>query len=329
MLPAGHSNPLDFYGDYISNGVLNDEKGKVISDNVTRELLNAYKNNPGATFTNIQNGGNRRAAVYARIFQDTINFETEGGGTSKLFTFLCYHVVFRTSGLPAGIPSWQNILLGMFIDLADWHQLDHYTAVTVVLDDTGHVESKPAAVMLQQHNNLRTYINGEGITIPEDGRVVVDVAIRSNELYPHNPGRSVHRAVSMPDPKGLFFLLTGRNKPSFAGYDITESEKEAEYVLEFLPPDDAFYTFKGFLGKRRYLRGRDGPPGAEYNTIPELKPINMQLFSGYWRENHQGDIRRFTETVLKVNDYKGFARLQGAEFHKSLQGVRSTTQQGG
>ena len=56
-----------------------------------------------------------------------------------------------------------------------------------------------------------------------------------------------------------------------------------QYVLEFLPPDDAFYVFEGRLGEPRRLPGRDGPPGAIYNTLPALHPPEAALPAFYWR----------------------------------------------
>ena len=55
--------------------------------------------------------------------------------------------------------------------------------------------------------------------------------------------------------------------------------------------------FQGFLGERRLLPGRSGPPGASYNTLPELKPLKLQLLSGYWREGDEGDWQRYLSVV--------------------------------
>jgi len=66
-----------------------------------------------------------------------------------------------------------------------------------------------------------------------------------------------------------------------AGFDITHGEEEQEYQLAFLPTADAFYTFQGRLGEGRKLPGRDGPPGADYVTLPALMPMANRLVSGY------------------------------------------------
>jgi hypothetical protein len=52
-----------------------------------------------------------------------------------------------------------------------------------------------------------------------------------------------------------------------------------------MPPSDAFYVFQGWLGERRRIPGRSGPPGADYNTLPAFKPKAVQLAAFYWRED--------------------------------------------
>jgi hypothetical protein len=317
MLPQGQPEPIDFYKDYIASGVLTDGHGGVINSSVTRPLLNSYRDNPDIVFIHEPGRESNGAVVYGRIDRETVSFSTDSVRILKPLTFLTYHIVFRHSGVPAGIAAWQEALLGLIFDLNDWHQLDHYTAVSLIIEEDIKGDTQPVAVMMQQHNYLRTYMIGEGIDLPDDGRVVIDIAKRSNELYPHSPGPNRHRAVNMPDPEGMRFLLTGDSSSLLAGFDVTDGAEEVLYTLEFLPHDDAFYTFKGFLGKRRWLKGRDAPPGADYNTLPVLKPLPMQLFSGYWRENHPADIARLNRTILKNADYQGFAELQGAEFYKN------------
>ena len=324
MLAEGQQKPIDFYQDYISSGVLSNGQGDVISSDVTRELINSYKNDQGVVFKHIPGKESGGATVYGRIDRETVLFNTDSGKLLKPLTFLTYHAVFRSSGIPAGIPAWQETALSLIFDLNDWHQLDHYTAVSLVIEENNQSGVKPVAVMLQQHNNLRTYLMGEEISIPADERVVIDIAMRSNELYPHTSGPARHRAVYMPDQDGMRFLLTGKNKPRFAGYDITDGTIEVPYSLEYLPPDDAFYTFKGFLGERRGMKGRDAPPGAAYNTLPELKPLSIQLFTGYWRDNDEGDIERLEKTILKDSDYLGFAILQKAEFYRNWVGIQQS-----
>jgi len=312
-VPEDHPGPIDFYRDYIAHGSLFDGQGIPVSGVVTPELLNRFKGDPKVEFRHLPpNPGPSNPAIYARIDHARISVSSGPEGEGESFAFLTYHAVFRHSGLPKGLRGWKAALLGLLGDLRDWHQLDHYTAVTVVLD----AGERPIAVMLQQHNYLRTFLVGEGIALPLDGRVDIDVAIRSNELYPHLPGRQVRRAVRFADRDGMAYLMGFDGRPLVAADDVTESARELKYVLEFLPPDDAFYMFQGFLGARRLLPGRSGPPGASYNTLPAMKPLEAQLLSGYWREGNAGDWERYRNA--EGDGERGFAAAQAPVFLHNL-----------
>ncbi len=304
FLPVGHEGPISFYADYIAQGTLLDGKGQVISNKVSSTILNTQKNDPGAVFKHVPNGSRPTTPVMlGRI--DRVSLARSDGGkmTVKVLT---YHAVFRSSGLVAGLGTVKAGFLSVLADLNDWHQLDHYTAVSVVLGP----DDQPIALMVQQHNYNRTYLIGEAVEPATDGRLAVDVAIRSNELYPHRPGRFVHPAVRFLDTDSFRYMLGVTDRPFLAAEDVTDPEHELDYALEFLPPDDAFYTFKGFLGERRGLPGRDGPPGADYNTLPALKPLSSQIVMGYWRPGNQGDIARFEATYGNGGDIRSFVASQ-------------------
>ncbi len=313
FLPAGPSGPVDFFADYIAYGRLTDGAGRLVSTKVTREILNAHKHDPGAVFVHEAGGRPTTPTMYGRVDRETVTFETDAGNVTEPFTFLTYHAVFPTSGLPAGLPAWKAAVLHLVASLEDWHQLDHYTAATVVLDR--HLE--PVALMLQQHNYLHTYLLGTDLPLPADGRAQIDVAIRSNELYPHSRGRTLPRAVAMSDPAAIRYLISGGGAPFLAADDITESAREAEYTVGFLPPDDAFYRFQGFLGERRWLPGRSGPPGADYNTLPALKPRAVQMLTFYWREGDPGDLARFDACLRTEAPLAEFARAQAPIFYQN------------
>lgn len=287
--------PIRFYEDYIAQGRLLDRDGETLATEVTPALLNGHRDDPYAVFEHAPAGAPARPAMYGRIDRETFDL----GGASRSFTFLTWTAVFRVSGIPAGISGWKGAVLAVAGNLTDWHQLDHYTAVTLALDEM----RKPVAVMFQQHNYRRTYIFGVDIPWPADGRIAVDAAIRSNELYPHAPGRTVRRAVSFLSPGTVEYLSTGRNAPFRVADDITQPDIEVDYTLKFLPPADAFYTFKGFLGEKRMLPGRSGPPGADYNTLPANKSLHRQLIVFHWRENDEAYI-----DWIGMPD-RGFAKL--------------------
>ncbi|NJM30227.1 MAG: hypothetical protein HC855_09110 [Rhizobiales bacterium] len=298
--------PIDFYADYIASGTLRKADGALIASEVTPAVLNANKEDPIVVFEHLPS--KRRApkpAVLARI--DRIN--ADEGPLKMPLIVLTYHAVFRHSGLPAGISWWQELGARLVGDAEDWHQLDHYTAVSMLLDASG----KPLGLMMMQHNYQRSYLFGEGVELPADGRPLIDIALRSNELYPHKEGRTLRPAVSFLEPRSFAYMIGAASKPMMAASDVTEPDMEASYELRFLPPSDAFYTFKGYLGARRALPGRDGPPGANYNAIPRFKPLGYQIALSYWREGNASDIAAMPKTMDWV-EYGAFAQGQAEKF---------------
>lgn len=268
---------IDFYHDYIAHGYLTDSVGNMVSRSVTSELLNEYSDQPGAVFVHEAPESSRTQQVaYGRVDYDTLVLP---GGREARLTFLTYNIVFRTSGLPEDIAWWQSLALRAVASLEDLHQLDHYISATIALTPMG----KPIAVTLQQHNYQTTYIIGRGIELPGDGRLMFDVAMRSNELYPHSPGRTRHRCAAFLTPETARWLIKGEGRTTLAGYDVTEGSVEVEYKMRYLPQTDAFYTFLGMLGEPRTIEYRNGPPGAEFNTIPALKPRATALVTFYRR----------------------------------------------
>lgn len=316
FLAPDAEGPIDFYRDYIAQGRLRAGSGAVVSEQVTRALLNAHKRDPRAVFVHVPRpGAATRATSYARLDRADVDLGEAG---MRRFTFLTYHLVFRRSGLPAGLDGLREFAVSLVADPADWHQLDHYTAASIVLDEA----ERPIALMLQQHNNLRTHVFFETAPLPRDCRAEVDVAIRSNELFAHAPERRRRRAVDFTTPDKLRYLIGFAAAPWNAADDITEGARELDYALEFLPPDDAFYTFQGYLGARRVLPGRDGPPGADYNTLPTLKPLGWQLLSGYWREGNRGDADRLEASWARSGNPLDFIRGQAPVFAAALAQAR-------
>ncbi|MEO8039441.1 MAG: hypothetical protein ABI794_11760 [Betaproteobacteria bacterium] len=303
QLPLSHPGAIAFYEDYIANGTLVSGDGRARFDRVTRAILNGHRDDSGAVFTHRPPVGTvPPAVVFARIDRAPLAAEAEAG----CVTVLTYHAVFRSSGLPAGFGGLGAGALGLVANLDDWHQLDHYTAVTIVLD----AAAAPVALMLQQHNMTHTWVLGFDLPAPDDGRPAIDVALRSNELYPHQPGRMRHRTIQFPTPEGIRYLLGYGDAPFMSADDVTDGAVEADYALGFLPHDDAFYDFQGRLGARRRLPGRDGPPGADFNTLPELKPLYLQLAVGYWREGNRDDLETAERSFGRTGDPLDFARAQ-------------------
>jgi len=287
FLAPGQEPPIDFYRDYIAQGVLLDGDGRILSEQVDAAVLNAHKDDPRVVFEHRDRGIRGMPRAMVRLEHRRLRI----GKRTLDWSFLTYTLVFRYSGLPAGLPLWKRWPLRLVGDTRRWHPLDHYTAATIVLDDQNQV----IALMLQQHNYQTTYVVGLDIRRPADQRLPVDVAIDSNELYPHRGQRTRHRAVSFLSPEALDYLLTGEDPPFLSADDVTDGRFEVEYALEPLPADDAFYVFQGWLGRRSGIPGRDAPPGAAYNTIPSLKsPLTLLSVNYRWpeRDAYRAQMRR-------------------------------------
>ncbi|MEQ9642426.1 MAG: hypothetical protein RIM84_20530 [Alphaproteobacteria bacterium] len=273
--------PVDFYGHYIANGTLHDGDGQVLARAPDRATLNQYARDPRARFIHDgPKGEYGPGVVYGRVDHDRLVID----GAPLELTFLTYTLVFETSGVLAGLPGWQELAIQAVADPTDWHQLDHYVNVTVALR-----EEQPIALMFQHHNYQRTWRlvgpAGPGrLDLPIDGRPLVDIALRSNEAYPHRGEPARWRAVSFME-SGARFLVLGEDAPMQSGEDLTDPARRLDdLTLVTLPHADAFYTFRGSLGEARTLPGRSGPPGADYNTLAGLKAPATQLVAAYWYE---------------------------------------------
>lgn len=285
----GQMQPVDFYKDYIAHGTLHVD-GKKHYEKPTAALLNQYRDDPNALFE-YKGDYNQpgTSVIYARIDYEQITHQNK----KYDFTFLTYNLVFPVSGILQGLGTLQSFGLAIVGNLSDWHQLDHYVNVSVVL-----LDSNPVAMTLQQHNYQTTYMLD-----PRSPEIAVDIAMRSNELYPHSSNKEQHPAVSFLSADNIEFLISNKNKPMMAGYDITHGAKEINYELMYLPQTDAFYQFKGSLGKNRLLPGRSGPPGADYATLPELMPRHIRLITGLRTDSADTEIALFN----KLFDKKNFA----------------------
>ncbi len=311
-LAQGQTRFLDFYRDYIASGELY-SAGELISKQVDAALLNQYRDDPSAEFRHSPHQRPTTPVVYAKVNYDALEYQ----GRRWPLTFLSYNLAFAHSGLLQGLPGWQQWLVESTGLHTDWHQLDHYVSVTVALH-----QGKPIAVMLQQHNYQTTYVLGaadaqglqgpavdtHSLQWPADQRIAVDVAKQSNELYLHSPKLTRHPGVSFASADSIAFLKTGKNKPMMAGFDMTQGEQEQDYSLQFLAATDAFYQFKGRLGAGRSLPGRDGPPGADYVTLPGLMPWANRLVVGF----RAGSIAQEQAKITALLDEENFViRAEG------------------
>ena len=295
-LAAEADRPIAFYEDYIAHGTLYDGNGAVLAEGPGRALLNRHARDTGALFIHAppEDGGAARTGVSAReggapVYGRVRRAQTELLGAERDLVFLTYTLVFARSGLPAGLAWWQEWAARIFADPDDWHQLDHYINTTIVLDESDGLA--PIAVEFQHHNYTRTWrlggAQGPGrLAWPESRRLEVDIALRSNEAYPHEGGPRVWPAASFMSDKVARWMVLGDTSERImnGSYDHTAPSVRLDLPLAVLAPDDAFYTFRGSLGARRRLPGRSGPPGADYNTFAAFKSPEVSLLISYWRE---------------------------------------------
>ncbi len=278
-VPEGASGPLSFYDDYIGHGELRAPQGRWNA--VDRSRLNAHAHEVDAVFTHEAPADPDAEPVALGRVRD--------GWLEPIgrLTFVQWHFVFRYSGLPADLSFWQALAAHALADPKDWHQLDHYTAATLVLGPG----EEPLGVILQQHNALRSYWFGRDWPTPDDGRITLTAAERSNELYRHTGERRRHRVTQFLEADNVRWLATGAGPaPWTASHDITAGGERVDYTLRFLPGTDAFYRFQGRLGSERRLPGRSGPPGADYNALPAFKSPVDQFCLMRWHE-HVSEIR--------------------------------------
>jgi hypothetical protein len=322
ILPPGGRYPIDLYRDYLPYTSLKRFPSKeVLSPNVTRELLRKNRDNRQAYLDlsldryredgldrkmGQENGPSlqaRRPVLYGRIYREAVDFPDGAGGRERRnLTFLKYNALFAVSGLPAKLPWYVNTLLTLTgFSREDWHELDNFVAVHVALDES----RLPLAIVLAQHNHHRSYLLGKDLPLPDDGRVSFDIALRSNEAYPSSdlPDRVSHRVIRWS--LYLDYLLSGQNPPVLEAFDVTyginAGGKEIDYDLIHLPSCDPLYTAEILLGEPRpflgiYL-GRDGPPGSDYYTVPDLLPLGNLLKFGYLHDGDPEDIRLVRDAI--------------------------------
>lgn len=321
VVAPGASWPIDFYRDYLPHTVLRDadQGGKIVARHVTREVLQKQERGLHFYLDLIQGPDLRREGktpvIYGRIYREHVAFANGRGETDvRPLTFLKYNIVFAQSGLPAGLPwAYDKGLRLLGLNPNNWHELDNFCAVHVVLNEA----EEPVAVLLAQHNHHRTYLVGRDIPLPADGRMIFAAAQRSNELYPDRGETTpvFHRTI--PWPLYTEYLLGGADSPWFVADDITYGRQaggeEIEYGLQFLAACDPFYTSRCMLGEYRPFFGleigRNGPPGADYYTLPALMPLGNLLKASYLQEGRSEDLQVVREAIDRRNGRYDSARL--------------------
>lgn len=347
ILSPGGRYPIDFYRDYLPFTVMRRfSDGKIVAEKVTPDLLRKNRSNRQVylefQLTRFRDAGldrrvpdgekdaglsERKPAVYGRVYRERVAFPCENEGPCHLdLTFLKYNVIFSTSGLASKLPGGYEFILKIFgLDPDNWHDLDNFVAIHVVLDR----EENPIAALLAQHNHHRTYLVGKDIELPRDGLMAFDVALRSNEVYPASDSKepALHRVVQWSIY--MKYLLSGKDPPRYRGLDVTSGLNaggvEIDYDLKFLSPCDPLYSAEIMLGEPRpffgkYI-GRDGPPGSDYYTIPRLLPLGNLLKFSYLRDGDPEDIALVDDAIDvegKKIDTDRIMEHGGRKFYRDL-----------
>ncbi len=348
ILPPGGAYPIDFYRDYTPYTTLRTWPGrKMAAAEVNRGLLlkhrlsrQVYLDFDTARYRaegmDLRWDGKnsppppREPVVYGRLYRERVYFPDGKGGTEEHdLTFLKYNILFATSGLPAELSFGSRFLVGLGgFDTEDWHALDNFVAAHVVLDEA----ENPIALVLAQHNHHRAYLLGKDLPLPEDGRLFLDIALRSNEVYPasDDPVPVRHRVIRWS--LYLEYLLSGENPPFLKGFDVTCGRKaggrEFPYELKILSPCDPLYTSEMLLGPPRpfwgvYI-GRDGPPGSDYYSPPELLPMGNLLKFAYLHDGDPRDIALVRQTVHRKRrkmDIQKIVEYGGRRFLEDWKGM--------
>lgn len=325
--------PIGFYEDYLPKTVLKHESGRVVSRQVSRERLNRYRNTTDHVLDYTVRPARARAltrsrvtpTLYGRVYADTL---ANGRDTVPLL-FLKYSPVFPYSGLPDGISGWKEAGVWAMANPWGWHELDIHGAVHVVL----HAPTRrPLGLLLAQHNHHRTWLRAMDFPWPDDDRVRVAFAVRSNEPYLITRRRGTRFEPTVGNPRNIPALFERTLfRPLSAGYDrILGPEDGARKVttrLRLLPLEDPLYTSTMNLGDRLTLVGvrttwfRAGPPGMDYYAHPSL--INLADLLAFWNINRNDD-RFFRRLADQPRDFETFdaAPLLRLQSRKTLREIR-------
>ncbi|MBI1196183.1 MAG: hypothetical protein GC138_10105 [Gammaproteobacteria bacterium] len=328
LAPVGQP-PIDFYRDYLPATRLVDlDSRRVIADPPSRRDLQARIDDQRVMIDLIRPLGGIHPAAYGRLERRDFELPTTSGPVRRRFTFLSYSFPFAHSGLPSKLGFKERLLVStaetlLGWDRNDWHELDVYTRCTLVLDE----RETPVVLILAQHNYHRAYVIGVDIALPPDGRIAITAAKGSNELYlaPRGAQPEVRRTVQFFDH--LDYVLSGDDPPLLRADDVVygphSGGREVDYALQYLPDDDPFYRFQGFLGEVRPFLGmyvgRSGSPGADYYTLPELLPMEKTMMFSYLHDNDRDDIAAVRRYLKGENeDIQGMVEYGGRRLAMAL-----------
>lgn len=121
------------------------------------------------------------------------------------------------------------------LDPGDWHQLDNFCAVHIVLEEA----ESPIAVLLAQHNHHHPYLIGCDLILPADERLVFTAEQRSNELCPDRGETTPMRHRTIRWAGYVEYLLSGKKRPWFPADYITYGRTAGSAILVMLRTERA------------------------------------------------------------------------------------------
>ncbi|MFQ5329274.1 MAG: hypothetical protein ACE5D4_04710 [Thermodesulfobacteriota bacterium] len=249
-----------------------------------------------------------------------------GEGTKPLpIIVLKYTFPFPFSGLPARLGLVRESLMRVISDPVQFHELDIHGAVQIILDEHG----RPILLLLAQHNHFRSYLIGKDVQWPEDNHIPVCFAERSNEPYPchDDAGPRYYRTVG--NPKDFGYVIDGKSSALTSGEDMVYGPKvggrEVPYRLKFLPDRDPLYVSWIPLGDRKKVLTfntfyRNGPPGIDLNTSPELKEYGEIMQFWYLRNDNHEDAALMRDSFRSFSDvdFEKVLTHNGARLYRDL-----------
>ncbi len=306
--------PIDFYQDYLPNTVVKNASNTIVNATPDRRYLKNIERNYGYYLdyqgehitTTAVDLSNYTGVIYGRLYREEMRLPTAApDAPTKHYLILKYSAVFSASGLPARLPWYKGLGAALAGDTDVWHELDIHGAIQVLVNEKTH---QPEILLLAQHNHFRAYVVGKDIPAwGADRQIMVCYAQRSNEPYPCPTDTDISRHRTVGNPGNFSFVLTGENALWDGSEDVVYSEQagasEISYELRFLPSRDPLYVSWIPLGDKMKILGlfptfyREGPPGMDMNTFPDLKKYTDIANFWYFKEGDIEAARLMKETV--------------------------------
>jgi hypothetical protein len=316
VISPGGLLPVDFYGFYLPRTVVKDLSAgkKVVKESPTRDYLKTIERNKRyyldytGPILPCEDCKDYVGTGYGRVYREEATFRMEDGTINRVpIVVLKYSFPFPYSGLPAEVGLLREAFSRLLGDPVRWHELDIHGAVHIVLN----YRERPIVVLLAQHNHFRSYLTGKDIAWPEDDRLEVCFAERSNEPYPCHGESSPRTYRAVGNPTEMAYVIDGRSRPLASGLDrvyaLNSGGKEVEYELKFLPARDPLYVSWIPLGDRQRLIFfgdffRTGPPGIDLNTWPEIKIYGDIMQFWYVRDGSAEDADLMEKSFRSFTD---------------------------